>query len=62
MTTQQLEEMTSLDQTCAEIRQENAELRQTIAEMRNTLELIYKANSLGKTTKIADMIYPYFKR
>ena len=62
MTTQQIEEMTSLDQTCAEVRAENAELRQTIAEMRNTLELIYKANSLGKTTKISDMIYPYFRR
>lgn len=62
MTTQQIEEMTSLDQTCAEVRAENVELRQTIAEMRHTLELIYKANTLGKTTKIADLVYPYFRR
>jgi prefoldin subunit 5 len=62
MTTQQIEEMTALDQTCAEVRAENVELRQTIAEMRNTMELVYRANSLGKTKKIADMIYPYFRR
>jgi hypothetical protein len=62
MTTQQLEEMTALDQTCAEVRAENAELRQTIAEMRHTLDLVYRANSLGKTKKIADLIYPYFRR
>jgi hypothetical protein len=62
MTTQQLEELTDLDQTCAEVRQENAELRTLIAEMRHTLGEVYKANSLGKTKKIADLIYPLFKR
>jgi hypothetical protein len=62
MTTQQLEELTDLDQTCAEVRQENAELRTLIAEMRHTLEAVYKANSYGKTKRIADLIYPYFKK
>jgi prefoldin subunit 5 len=62
MTIQQIEEMADLDRTCAEVRAENAELRATIAEMRHTLELVYKANSYGKSKKIADLIYPYFKR
>lgn len=57
MTTEQIEELTDLDQTCAEIRADNAELRQTIAELRNTLEAVYKANCLGKTKRIADMVY-----
>jgi prefoldin subunit 5 len=62
MTIQQIEEMTALDQTCAEVRQENAELRTMIAEMRHALGEVYKCNSLGKTKKIADLIYPFFKQ
>ena len=61
MTTQP-EDMTALEQTCAEVHAENAELRKTIAEMRHTMELCYKANCLGKTKRIADLIYPYFKK
>ena len=56
------EQFAAIEKTCDEIRAENAELHAVIAEMRQTLEQVYKANSLGKTKRIADLIYPYFRK
>ncbi len=56
MTTSEIHEMEKVEQTCDEVRAHNAELVQTIADLHNTLGEIYKANCLGKTKKIADII------
>jgi prefoldin subunit 5 len=66
MTTAEIHEMDQLEQTCEEVRRDNEMLRAHIAELRHTLGEIYKANCLGKTKKIADMIdatlYPHRRR
>ena len=66
MTTAEIYEMEKLDQTCEEIRRDNEMLRAHIAELRHVLGECYKANCLGKTKKIADLIditlYPNSRR
>ena len=66
MTTDEIHQMDTLEQTCDEVRRMNADLIQTIAELHHTLGEIYKYNCLGKTKKIADTIdtilFPHRRR
>ena len=56
MTTAEIYEMEKIEQTCDEVRRMNAELVDEIAQLRFALGEVYKANCLGKTKKIADII------
>jgi hypothetical protein len=62
MTYAEHDQFAAIEKTCDEVRAENSELHALIAEMRHTLGEVYKANSLGKTKRIADIIYPYFRK
>ena len=53
MTYTEHEQFAAVEQTC----DENAELRQYIAELRHGLGEVYKLNSLGKTKRLADLLW-----
>jgi hypothetical protein len=56
MTTAEIYEMEKIEQTCDEVRRMNAELVEEVSQLRHALGECYKANCLGKTKKIADII------
>jgi len=57
MTYTEHQEVAQIELTCDEVRKENEELRAHISFLRHSLGEIYKLNSLGKTKKLADLVW-----